>query len=210
MKKTMVIDDFIKMAKEDIDTAADYEMESANCNLAKEIYKRLFKFYDKKSYSGDVIFTWKSPSLVKDSVYVGHRDTKIYNKRTIGNLFPTFCTNKKYSLNENRNGYMGDFPHDYIDIYLEHVAKYAYCKEMPQIKEYYPLKRAILYEYNMKYFKSFNNSFVDFLRQNYLEDIWAEIEKRPFSDLEFDDFMNLSCRLMHERGKKMLDELIRQ
>jgi hypothetical protein len=62
----------------------------------------------------------------------------------------------------------------------------------------------------MKYFKSFNNSFVDFLRQNYLEDIWAEIEKRPFSDLEFDDFMNLSCRLMHERGKKMLDELIRQ
>ena len=30
MKKTMVIDDFIKMAKEDIDTAADYEMESDN------------------------------------------------------------------------------------------------------------------------------------------------------------------------------------
>lgn len=40
----------------------------------------------------------------------------------------------------NRNGCMGDFPHDFFDIYLDHVAKYAYEQKVNNIKEYYPLK----------------------------------------------------------------------
>ena len=45
--------------------------------LAKCIYERLFDFYCEDEFSVDVIFTWQSPSLVKDGVYIGKRNCVI-------------------------------------------------------------------------------------------------------------------------------------
>ncbi len=86
------------------------------------------------------------------------------NLRVIGNIFPNYLTNRKYSLNMNRNVCIGDFPHDFFDIYLDHVAKYAYEQKVHNIKEYYPLKRAILHQENALYFRFFSN-FDDFLEK---------------------------------------------
>lgn len=130
------------------------------------------------------------------------------NLRTVGNIFPNYLTDRKHSLNLNRNGYMGDFPHDYFDIYIDHVAKYAYNIDVPQIKEYYPLKRAIQYKNNLEYFRTFN-SFDDFLRSNYLTEIWEISRKKIFSDMDFIEFKNISSYLIKKRGLKMLEQLIK-
>ncbi len=202
-------DEFITLAKKDFKGALDYSLSSDNSELAKAIYKKLFEFYDDKKYSGDLIFTWKSPSLVKNGDFIGKRDKPVDNKRVIGNIFPNFLSDRKFSLNLNRNGHFGDFPHDYFDIYLDHVAKYAFKKRRPNIKEYFPLKRAILDEKNQKYFQQFD-SFKDFLEKNYFEKIWKFMEVKSFSDMEFDDFKNVSADLMRIRGERMLNILITQ
>ena len=67
-------EEFITLAKKDIEGALDYSLPSDNSQLAKEIYEKLFKFYKNKKYSGDLIFTWKSPSLVKNGDFIGKRD----------------------------------------------------------------------------------------------------------------------------------------
>ena len=96
--------DLINMAKNDIIEAAKYnKFESDNNELAKSIYRHLFDFYREDKFSGDVIFTWKSPSLVKEGDYIGKRDLKVENEIVIGNIFPNYLTNAKYSLNMNRN-----------------------------------------------------------------------------------------------------------
>lgn len=196
------------MAEEDVKKAVTYKLESDNSNLAKRIYKDLFYCYCEEKFSGDLIFTWKSPSLVKDGDYIGKRDSTVDNEIVIGNIFPNFKTNKKYSLNLNRNGHFGDFPHDYPDIFLDHIAKYAYNKDIKNIKEYYPLKRAILYDRNMDYFKKFS-SFEKFLEYNFFEEIWEASKKVPFSDMEFDMFKEISIKLMKIRGERMLQKLIK-
>lgn len=145
------------MSEVDFNEAVNYEFTSDTCQLANSIYQSLFKFFDKKNFSGDLIFTWKSPSLVKEGDYIGRRDSQVDNLRVIGNIFLNYLTNRKYSLNMNRNGCMGDFPHDFFDIYLDHVAKYAYEQKVNNIKEYYPLKRAILHQENALYFRFFSN-----------------------------------------------------
>ena len=206
MDKIKTVDALIEMAKNDIEKAACYMIESDQDPLAKEIYKKLFDFYDDKDFSGDVIFTWKSPSLVKEGCYIGRRDCKVENKIVIGNIFPNYITNKKYSLNLNRNGHYGSFPHDYFDIYLDHVAKYAFQEDISDIKEYYPLKRAITYKENMSYFKKYRN-FNEFLEKNYLVEIWEKAKDTPFSDMEFEEFVKASSGLMKDRGKQMLNKL---
>ena len=200
-------DEFITLAKKDFEGALDYSLSSDNSQLAKEIYKKLFGFYEDKKYSGDLIFTWKSPSLVKNGDFIGKRDESVDNKRVIGNIFPNFLSDRKFSLNLNRNGHFGDFPHDYFDIYLDHIAKYIYDINRPDIKEYYPLKRAILDEKNKEYFQQFD-SFEDFLEKNYLEEIWESMEGRSFSDMEFDKLKDVSADLMYQRGERMLKILI--
>jgi hypothetical protein len=201
------LEEFINMAKKNVNEAVSYnEFESDNGKLAKSIYKQLFDFYCEENFSGDVIFTWKSASLVKDGVYIGKRDSKVENEIVIGNIFPNYKTDSKYSLNCNRNGLYGSFPHDYFDIYLTHIAKYAYDERITEIKEYYPLKRSILYEENKKYFDKFNG-FNDFLTRNYLEEIWEESKKRPFSDIEYEEFKEVSINLIRNRGIKMLNKL---
>lgn len=202
-------DEFITLAKKDFEGALDYSLSSDNSQLAKEIYKKLFEFYEDKKYSGDLIFTWKSPSLVKNGDFIGKRDESVDNKRVIGNIFPNFLSDTKFSLNLNRNGHFGDFPHDYFDIYLDHIAKYVYGIDRPNIKEYFPLKRAILNEKNQEYFQQFD-SFEVFLEKNYFEKIWYFMEAKPFSDMEFDDFKNVSTDLMRIRGERMLNILITQ
>ena len=202
-------DEFITLAKKDFKAALDYPLASDNSQLAKEIYKKLFKFYEDKEYSGDLIFTWKSPSLVKNGDFIGKRDKSVDNKRVIGNIFPNFLSDRKFSLNLNRNGHFGDFPHDYFDIYLDHIAKYVYDIDRPNIKEYFPLKRAILNEKNQEYFQQFD-SFEVFLEKNYFEKIWYFMEAKSFSDMEFDDFKNVSTDLMRIRGERMLNILISQ
>ena len=147
-------DEFIKLAKKDFEGALDYSLSSDNSQLAKEIYKKLFEFYEDKKYSGDLIFTWKSPSLVKNGDFIGKRDESVDNKRVIGNIFPNFLSDRKFSLNLNRNGHFGDFPYDYFDIYLDHIAKYVYGIDRPNIKEYFPLERAILDEKTKNTFSS--------------------------------------------------------
>ncbi|WDT36759.1 hypothetical protein PVA38_10845 [Streptococcus pneumoniae D39] len=127
-KANITIEEYIEMSEVDFNEAVNYEFTSDTCQLANSIYQSLFKFFDKKNFSGDLIFTWKSPSLVKEGDYIGRRDSQVDNLRVIGNIFPNYLTNRKYSLNMNRNGCMGDFPHDFFDIYLDHVAKYAYCR----------------------------------------------------------------------------------
>ena len=201
------IDKLFGMAEEDVEKAVTYELESDDSNLAKRIYRDLFDFYCEEKFSGDLIFTWKSPSLVKDGDYIGKRDSVVNNMRVIGNIFPNFKTNRKYSLNHNRNGHFGDFPHDYPDIFLDHIAKYAYKKDIKNIKEYYPLKRAILYDLNMNYFKKFS-SFEKFLEDNFFEEIWETSKEVPFSDMEFDMFKEISIKLMRKRGERMLQKLI--
>lgn len=201
------IEEFITLAKENINRALQYSLSSDNSPLAKEIYKKLFKFYADGKYSGDLIFSWKSASLVKDGDYIGKREETVDNKRVIGNIFPNFLSDRKYSLNLNRNGYFGDFPHDYFDIYLHHVAKYAYNIDCANIKEYFPLKRAILAEKNQEYFKQFEN-FDDFLKKNYLIEIWESIQYEPFSDMEFDTFKKVSTELIEIRGKIMMKKLL--
>lgn len=207
MSEKMVLNQLITTADKNLDNAVKFEMESDSCILAKTIYRYLFDFYNEEDFSGDLIFTWKSPSLVKDGDYIGKRDSKIDNVRVIGNIFPNYKSERKYSLNMNRNAAWGDFPHDYFDIYLDHVAKYAYNIERPQIKEYYPLKRAILYKTNMEYFKKFT-CFEDFLKNNYFEKIWETANEKPFSNMKFDEFKKISTKLMDERGKQMLEKLI--
>lgn len=174
--------------------------------LMNSIYQSLFKFFDKKNFSGDLIFTWKSPSLVKEGDYIGRRDSQVDNLRVIGNIFLNYLTNRKYSLNMNRNGCMGDFPHDFFDIYLDHVAKYAYEQKVNNIKEYYPLKRAILHQENALYFRFFSN-FDDFLEKNYLKTIWQVSKETPFSEMDFNMFKNISEKIIFERGSKMLNDL---
>lgn len=201
--------EFITLARKDFEGALDYSLSSDNSQLAKEIYKKLFEFYKDKKYSGDLIFTWKSPSLVKNGDFIGKRDEAVDNKRVIGNIFPNFLSDRKFSLNLNRNGHFGDFPHDYFDIYLDHIAKYVYGIDRPNIKEYFPLKRAILNEKNQEYFQQFD-SFEDFLEKNYFEKIWKFMEVKSFSDMEFDDFKNVSADLISIRGERMLKILITQ
>ena len=199
--------ELINMARDNIEAAASYnKFKSDNEELAKSIYARLFDFYCEENFSGDVIFTWKSPSLVIDGNYIGKRDSKVENEIVIGNIFPNYKTNAKYSLNLNRNGAFGDFPHDYFDIYLAHIAKYAYGENILEIKEYYPLKRAILFESNKRYFNRFEG-FNDFLSRNYLEEIWEASILRPFSDMEFEEYKVVSTTLMKNRGIKMLNKL---
>lgn len=201
--------EFITLAKKDFEGALDYSLSSDNSPLAKEIYKKLFEFYEDEKYSGDLVFSWKSASLVKDGDYIGRRDETLDNKRVIGNIFPNYLSDRKYSLNLNRNGHFGDFPHDYFDIYLDHIAKYVYGIDRPNIKEYFPLKRAILNEKNQEYFQQFD-SFEVFLEKNYFEKIWCFMEAKSFSDMEFDDFKNVSADLMRIRGERMLNILITQ
>lgn len=201
------LDDLIALAVKDIDKAADYDIGSDDGKLAKEIYKYLFDFYDREKFSGDVVFTWKSPSLIENGDYIGHRKCKIDNNRVIGNIFPNYISNHKYSLNLNRNGCMGDFPHDFIDVYLDHVAKYAFNESRPQIMEYYPLKRAILHESNKKYFQMFV-SYDDFIDKNYFTEISNCVQgSQPFLDMPFEEFKKKSCELMHNRGIIMLKKL---
>ena len=202
------IEALIDMAKNNIEEASMYnKFKSDNDKLAKSIYEKLFDFYCEEKFSGDVIFTWKSPSLVREGVYVGKRKGVIENDIVIGNIFPNFITNRKFSLNYNRNGVYGSFPHDFFDIYLTHVAKYAYDENISEIKEYYPLKRAIHFEDNMNYFKKFNG-FRDFLARNYLEEIWEMSKETAFSDMEFEEFKTIATNLMKNRGMKMLNKLI--
>ena len=207
MSNEINIDKLLGMAEEDVEKAVTYELESDDSKLAKRIYRDLFYFYCEEKFSGDLIFTWKSPSLVKDGDYIGKRDSVVDNVRVIGNIFPNFKTNRKYSLNLNRNGNFGDFPHDYPDIFLDHIAKYAYKKDIKNIKEYYPLKRAILNDRNMNYFKKFS-SFEKFLEDNFFEEIWETSKEVPFSDMEFDMFKEISIKLMRKRGERMLQKLI--
>ncbi|HGR9114805.1 TPA: hypothetical protein ACL63C_001924, partial [Streptococcus pneumoniae] len=94
------------MSEVDFNEAVNYEFTSDTCQLANSIYQSLFKFFDKKNFSGDLIFTWKSPSLVKEGDYIGRRDSQVDNLRVIGNIFLNYLTNRKYSLNMNRNGCM--------------------------------------------------------------------------------------------------------
>lgn len=205
MEKT--IEEFITLAKENINKALQYSLSSDNSPLAKEIYNKLFEFYEDEKYSGDLIFTWNSPSLVKNGDFIGKRDEFVNNKRVIGNIFPNFLSDRKFSLNFNRNGYFGDFPHDYFDIYLDHIAKYVYGIDRPNIKEYFPLKRAILNEKNQEYFKRFEN-FDDFLKKNYLVEIWKSMQYEPFSDMEFDTFKKVSTELIEIRGRIMMKKLL--
>mgnify|MGYP000912926888 FL=1 len=205
MEKT--IEEFITLAKENINRALQYSLSSDNSPLAKEIYKKLFEFYEDEKYSGDLVFSWKSASLVKDGDYIGRREETVDNKRVIGNIFPNFLSDRKFSLNLNRNGHFGDFPHDYFDIYLDHVAKYAYNIDCANIKEYFPLKRAILGEKNQEYFKQFEN-FDDFLEKNYFVEIWKSMQNEPFSDMEFDTFKKVSTELIEIRGKIMMKKLL--
>lgn len=205
MEKT--IEEFITLAKENINRALQYSLSSDNSPLAKEIYKKLFEFYEDEKYSGDLVFSWKSASLVKDGDYIGRREETVDNKRVIGNIFPNFLSDRKFSLNLNRNGHFGDFPHDYFDIYLDHVAKYAYNIDCANIKEYFPLKRAILGEKNQEYFKQFEN-FDDFLEKNYFVEIWKSMQNEPFSDMEFDSFKKVSTELIEIRGRIMVKKLL--
>ena len=205
MEKT--IEEFITLAKENINRALQYSLSSDNSPLAKEIYKKLFEFYEDEKYSGDLVFSWKSASLVKDGDYIGRREETVDNKRVIGNIFPNFLSDRKFSLNLNRNGHFGDFPHDYFDIYLDHVAKYAYNIDCANIKEYFPLKRAILGEKNQEYFKQFEN-FDDFLEKNYFVEIWKSMQNEPFSDMEFDSFKKVITELIEIRGRIMVKKLL--
>lgn len=201
------IEELIDMAINNIEEASMYnKFKSDNDKLAKSIYGRLFDFYCEDEFSGDVIFTWQSPSLVKDGVYIGKRNCVIENEIVIGNIFPNFKTNRKFSLNYNRNGVYGSFPHDYFDIYLAHVAKYAYGESISEIKEYYPLKRAICFENNMNYFRKFDG-FHDFLARHYLEEIWVASKETAFSDMEFEEFKKTATNLMKNRGIQMLNKL---
>ncbi|HEY0222852.1 MAG TPA: hypothetical protein VGC17_08730 [Lactovum miscens] len=208
----MDFEGFKKIAQSDITKVVCLELNNDNTRLVKDIYTTVFPFYDESKFSGDVIFTWKSPSLVLDGFYTGKRDSKVTNNHFIGNLFPNFKTNEKHSLNTNRNGCMGDFPHDYIDIYLMHIAKYAFSDKSDfvnsKIKEYYPLKRAILFKDNLNYLKSFK-TFDNFLKMNYFEEIWDYIQnKKCFSDLEFEEFKKESLDLIEIRGKAMIEKIL--
>lgn len=207
MENELGIKDLVILAQKDIEEAANYDIGSDNGELAKEIYMNLFDFYSKKEFSGDVIFTWKSPSLVKNGDYIGKRDGPVNNKIVIGNIFPNYKTEHKYSLNLNRNGNNGDFPHDYFDIYLDHVAKYAYNEDRPQIMEYYPLKRAILYKNNKEFFDGFKD-FKDFVMRNYLSEVCNELQKTSFLSMKFDEFQKVTNNLMYNRGILMLKQLI--
>lgn len=208
----MNIDKFVSLAKSDINAALVHDFETDDGVLVYSIYENLFPFVNTFECSDDVVFTWKSASLVRDVDYLGRRDSKVYNNHYIGNLFPNFKTDRKYSLNLNRNGMMGDFPHDYIDIYLMHVAKYAYKSTdefvLNNIKEYYPLKRAILDERNMKFFQYFD-SFEFYLSCNYFTEVWKEIAKKPFSDMEFRDYVDKSLYLIEIRGNEMINSLLK-
>lgn len=206
-KREINIDELIKMANKNIEEAAMYsKFKSDNSKLAKSIYRKLFNYYCEEEFSGDVIFTWKSPSLVKNGEYIGRRNCVIENEITIGNIFPNLKINKKFSLNYNRNGIYGSFPHDYFDIYLAHIAKYAYNENISEIKEYYPLKRAICFEGNVNYFREFGD-FQDFLVQHYFEEIWKASIESPFSNMEFEEYKKTATNLMKSRGIKMLNEL---
>lgn len=212
-RNSLEINEFIEMTKSDPQRAVAYDIKSDVSQLAKGIYINFFDFYDETDFTGDVALSWRSPSLVKDGDFIRKRVDKKYNgienNHFIGNLFPNFFTDKKYSLNTNRNSTMGDFPHDYLDIFLSHIGKYGYGEDIPiEIKEYYPLKRAILDDRNQKFLKSFN-SFKNYLDKNYFTEIWEYIcNVKPFSDMEFEEYKNVSLNLIKSRGEAMIKGLI--
>lgn len=222
----MDFNSFKKMGQSDINNAICYELKEDDNPLVKDIYTAVFPFYTKNKFNGDTIFTWKSAAHVINGDYNAIRkfwigkegDKSAGNNHFVGNLFPNLFTDKKHSLNTNRNGHMGDFPHDYIDIYLMHIAKYAFSEKIEQdkmnfvnsrIKEYYPLKRAILFEDNLNYLRSFE-TFENFLKEHYFEDIWKHIQNiKCFSDMEFEEFKRESLKLIEKRGKSMIETMLK-
>ena len=70
MSNEINIDKLFRMAEEDVEKAVTYELESDDSDLVKRIYIFLFYFYCEEKFSGDLIFSWKSPSLVKDGDYI--------------------------------------------------------------------------------------------------------------------------------------------
>ncbi|WP_347301077.1 hypothetical protein [Enterococcus diestrammenae] len=94
----MKINEYIDLAKSDPQRAIRYDIKSDVGGLAKGIYKNVFDFYNSNQFGGDVVFSWKSPSLVKDGNFIGKRIDKKYNgienNHYIGNLFPNFLTRK--------------------------------------------------------------------------------------------------------------------
>lgn len=201
---------FNEVLFQSIDEAALLELGSDEGILQEKLYGELFDFFNKDEFSGDCIFTWKSPAHIKDGVYYNSRQYDVVeNNHFIGNLFPNFVTDKKHSLNTNRNGCWGDFPSDHFDIFLAHVSKYAFHKEVPfEVKEYYPLKRAIEDPRNLNFFQSFG-TFPNYLAQNFFDEIWDYICKvKPFSDMEFEEYRKESQKLIVNRGKQMLQKLL--
>lgn len=91
------IEELIDMAINNIEEASMYnKFKSDNDKLAKSIYERLFDFYCEDEFSGDVIFTWQSPSLVKDGVYIGKRNCVIEKQIPV-------CVIVKLKFVRNRN-----------------------------------------------------------------------------------------------------------
>ena len=56
-KANITIEEYIEMSEVDFNEAVNYEFTSDTCQLANSIYQSLFKFFDKKNYYGELIFT---------------------------------------------------------------------------------------------------------------------------------------------------------
>lgn len=54
-KANITIEEYIEMSEVDFNEAVNYEFTSDTCQLANSIYQSLFKFFDKKNFSGDLI-----------------------------------------------------------------------------------------------------------------------------------------------------------
>ncbi|HET1081824.1 TPA: hypothetical protein VQM60_002010, partial [Streptococcus pneumoniae] len=51
-KANITIEEYIEMSEVDFNEAVNYEFTSDTCQLANSIYQSLFKFFDKKNFSG--------------------------------------------------------------------------------------------------------------------------------------------------------------
>ena len=200
--------------------------------LTKEIYQKIFPWYDDKVHSGDTINTYRSAIMRKFfgkpyssldreqqeniislvSSNISYFDDQIFEFDMVGKNEQFY----KQICNSYKLGNFGIFPkgkinvarskppyNDYFDKALEEIALF-YRGELEGNSE---LKRAILDEKD--YFNQFED-IQDFVEKNYFNDFFDDDGYLiSLSDIEeFDDYVLEVDRIITRRGLRILSKLM--
>ncbi len=245
MENAMLLDEYIK--KEDTLSLEEFleldvdgviydflkeGIEPDRTALTKEIYQKIFPWYDDKVHSGDTLNTYRSAIMRKffgkpyssldreqqeNIISMVSSNTSCFDNQIFefdmvgknGQFYKQICNSYKL-------GNFGIFPkgkinvarskppyNDYFDRALEEITLF-YRGELEGNSE---LKRAILNEKD--YFNQFED-IEDFVEKNYLNDFFDDDGYLiPFSEIEeFDDYVLEVERIITLRGLRIMSKLL--